>query len=477
MTFTRKVAAGFGALILLNAGIAVFCVGVVRSDLNRNAGLTARYAEDLNLVERMRLSSEEMVSASRAYLLTGDAAYLERTEATRVNLVQDTRAAKDRFETRTDAHLLDEIEGAVREYQAALVNLGQRRSATTDPRALADHFEDSLKPRRDDLRAALREYVHYRAARLDDALANSRSFDTRATALLAVAAALGLALSLGLAWALTRRLASQYQSEQAANGRAQRASQQREDLLAIVSHDLRSPLQAIALGAQLLRRKDGELAPEDGARALASIERAAARMKHLIADLLDAASIGQGRLAVTPESCGLAELVQEAADLAAPIAASKSLAFHVECPGEPTAVVVDRGRILQVLSNLLDNAMKFTPEGGEVRLEVAEVPDGVLFTVRDTGQGIEREHLPRLFDRYWQAGPSDGRGVGLGLFITKGIVEAHRGRLWVDSAVAQGSAFRFVLPASPATVAGGHLRLDRHTVPLDRAAVVTGRPA
>jgi len=97
MSYTHKVATGFGALIVLNVGIAVFCVAVVRSDLSRNAGLTARYAEDLNLVERMRLSSEQMVSASRAYLLTGDGAYLERTEATRQSFDQDLRHLFDRY--------------------------------------------------------------------------------------------------------------------------------------------------------------------------------------------------------------------------------------------------------------------------------------------------------------------------------------------------------------------------------------------
>ena len=120
----------------------------------------------------------------------------------------------------------------------------------------------------------------------------------------------------------------------------------------------------------------------------------------------------------------------------------------VHAPAQLPAVQADRGRIAQVLGNLLGNALKFTPSGGHVELRGKQAGSDVLFEVSDSGPGIPHDQQPHLFDRFWQARRGDGRGVGLGLAISKGIVEAHKGHIWVESEPGRGSRFYFVIPAT-----------------------------
>ena len=233
---------------------------------------------------------------------------------------------------------------------------------------------------------------------------------------------------------------------------AQRLVQLRDEMVGIVSHDLRNPINAIRLNAQVLRRVY-EKAPADSAsrekleQLTVNIERAADSGNRLITDLLDSARIDAGTLMITPAPVDLGELVREAADGVRPLAASKGL--ELELSADPPGAVVrcDRERMLQVLSNLLGNAIKFTPEGGRVAVR-AQLADGeATIAVQDTGRGISEHELPHIFDRFWQAKETHRLGAGLGLSIAKGIIEAHGGRIWAESEPGLGSTFSFTLPA------------------------------
>jgi signal transduction histidine kinase len=233
---------------------------------------------------------------------------------------------------------------------------------------------------------------------------------------------------------------------------AQDATRARDDLVAIVSHDLRNPIHTINLAASFLL----EVAPAEdrritSRRQLDVIRRSANRANRLISDLLDVARIQAGGLAVEPVPGEAASLVQEAFETAAPMAAGKKVALEREVPENLPAVCVDRDRILQVFANLIGNAIKFTPEGGHITICAESETLAVKFAVRDTGPGIPPEHLPHVFDRYWQAKSTAKLGTGLGLSIAKGIVEAHGGRIWVESEPGQGASFLFTLPAAPST--------------------------
>jgi PAS domain S-box-containing protein len=232
---------------------------------------------------------------------------------------------------------------------------------------------------------------------------------------------------------------------------AQEAIAERDRVLGVVAHDLRGPLNSIVLRSEMALRKLGPASPavEPVRVALGRIEDAAMHMERLVRDLLDVSRFQTGRFQLELRPWMPAALVAEALDQVGPQAAAQrvSLSVAVE-PGLPL-VRADRDRILQVFSNLIGNALKFTPDGGEI--EVRASPDGpgrVAFAVRDTGPGISPEQLLHVFDRFWQSNRTDPRGTGLGLSICKGIVECHGGEIGVDSTLGRGSTFRFTLPVA-----------------------------
>jgi PAS domain S-box-containing protein len=221
----------------------------------------------------------------------------------------------------------------------------------------------------------------------------------------------------------------------------------RDEVLSSVAHDLRNPLGTISMTAELLL--DTTPPEDEEARGkFEIIDRAAQGMNRLIQDLLDVTRIegGQG-LAIEPEREEVGPLVEEACEMLRPHAEDKGLRLSCELPEHLPAVRADRDRILQVFSNLIGNALKFTEHGAiMVRAESAE--GAVRFAVSDTGPGISQEDLPHLFERFWQARKARKGGAGLGLAITRGIVEAHGGRIWVASRVGEGTTFYFTLPVA-----------------------------
>jgi PAS domain S-box-containing protein len=229
-------------------------------------------------------------------------------------------------------------------------------------------------------------------------------------------------------------------------GEAQEALRAREDLLAIVSHDLRNPLGVVLASTALLLKSN--LPPDKQERArrqVEAIQRAGNRMNRLIRDLLDFASIQAGRLSVSLRPQDVAAMVNEVLEVTEPLAAGKSLRLTSDVAPD-LAIRCDHDRVIQLFSNLVGNAVKFTNEGGAI--SVRAVPDGdvVRFSVTDTGPGISAEELPHVFDRYYQAQRRNRDGIGLGLSIARGIVEAHGGRIWVESEEGKGSTFFFTLP-------------------------------
>jgi signal transduction histidine kinase len=232
---------------------------------------------------------------------------------------------------------------------------------------------------------------------------------------------------------------------------SQQAVRAREEVLAIVSHDLRNPLNAIMLSSGLLQMSDN-ISAEDMEQ-LETIDVSARRMNRLIADLLDVTRLEGGkRLPIEPEPVSVASLFHETMELFRAQAAASGIDLHVEVvgdgesQGEALSVHADRHRVMQVLSNLIGNSMKFTPSGGLIATRAEKQGELVLFTTRDTGPGIPKEHLGDIFNPYWQAKRAERMGAGLGLPIAKGIVEAHGGKIWVESEPGKGTTFFFTLP-------------------------------
>lgn len=406
--------------------------------------------------ERYRLESEEHAEPARAalnelnYRLSHQIAALTRAAATR-----DPRHL-DRFTQlippqRTAVRALGAHVGAIGpEFDAAFVELQQR----------LDVWHESVERRVDMQRLpfdtnypAIIETVH----RLDQAITTyqaTRRDRVRALARMQVWVTFGVVVLASLAATLflwmvrrLRAIASMLAEESAARQAAFEGQQElvriRDEILGVVSHDLRSPLTTITLSAQLIPGSS----PEEQSEQVRTIVTATRRMERLIHDLLDVTRAEQGKLSIRRDPIDPAAVVRDVVASQEPIAASKEIAFETSVDRDLPRISGDADRLAQALTNLIGNALKFTPAGGVVRLTVAQRDGMVRFEVSDTGPGISATDLPHLFEPFWQAKKTAHMGAGLGLKITRAIVEAHDGSIEVTNCSGGGACFRFDLPA------------------------------
>jgi PAS domain S-box-containing protein len=233
------------------------------------------------------------------------------------------------------------------------------------------------------------------------------------------------------------------------------ALQAREDFLAIVSHDLRNPLNAIVISADLLlRTAPVEERRKFGRRQVETIQRASERMNRLLSDLLDLSSMDAGMLSMQPGAHDAAALVEVALSIAAAAAAAKGVDLRAGEGAPGLLVYCDRERTLQVLFNLIGNAIKFTESGGKITVSVDAGKKELSFSVKDSGIGLRPEQHEQIFTPYWKVDRLSKRGTGLGLAIARGIAHNQGGKLWVESTLGEGSTFFFTVPryASPTAV-------------------------
>jgi signal transduction histidine kinase len=261
--------------------------------------------------------------------------------------------------------------------------------------------------------------------------------------------------------------------------RLQDALRARDELLAIVSHDLRNPLHAILLGGHQIERAAGENDWGRATKAAGAIAKAVDRMSRLVGALLDLATLDAGKpLAMDLGRHDLAELAGDIAELLEPIAQSNQLTLRTNLAAATYHVLCDRDRIQQVLANLIGNAIKFTDNRGTIDIDAsaAEREDEVVVSVTDTGAGIRGDQVAHVFEAYWRAEPGRTSGAGLGLSIARAIVEAHGGRIWVETAEGAGSRFSFTLRSARSAEPPGvdvHARLaaGAHPALLDATAI------
>jgi signal transduction histidine kinase len=221
----------------------------------------------------------------------------------------------------------------------------------------------------------------------------------------------------------------------------------RNEFLSIVSHDLRGPLMTITGLAGLIAQQAGTDDAGQRIRALADrVQRSVGVMDRLIRDLLDFGSFEDGQLRVAAECLDIRMLLEGAVDAFHAVAAAKGISLAADLPADPVIAKYDPHRMLQVMSNLIHNAIKFTPKGGSIQLRVARTPTACRVSVTDTGIGIPESDLKSVFERFRQLDRGDRTGLGLGLYISLWIVEAHGGRIWAESTVGAGTTIHFTVP-------------------------------
>ena len=406
--------------------------------------------------ERYRLESERHADPARAalneinYRLSQQIAALTRAAATR-----------DERHLERYSRLIPPQEAAVKslgahagaispEFDAAFLELQQRLATWHD--ALERRIDLHRLPFDANYPAVI-ETVH----RLDEAITAyqvTRRERVRAIARMQVWVTFGLVLLASVAaslflWMVRRlrtiasMLAEESAARQAAFERQQELVRIRDEILGVVSHDLRSPLTTIALSAQLIPGSS----PDERNEQVQTIVTATRRMERLIHDLLDVTKAEQGKLSIRHDPTDPGAIAREVVASQEPIAASRQIAFETSVADDLPLVRGDGDRLAQALTNLIGNALKFTPAGGVVRLAVAQRDGKVHFEVSDTGPGISPSDLPHLFEPFWQAKKTAHMGAGLGLKITRAIVEAHDGSIEVTNPAGGGACFRFELPA------------------------------
>ncbi len=227
--------------------------------------------------------------------------------------------------------------------------------------------------------------------------------------------------------------------------KAERALALRDEILGVVAHDLRNPLNVITTAVELLQTK---LTEPSQKRHLDRVVRSVQRADRLVRDLLEVNAIEGSGLTIDKRPVEVVEVVLQAIESQHMLAANASVVLGTDLsPALPT-VLADELRIQEVLENLISNAIKFTPQGGTVVIGAAPMDDALKIWVRDTGAGIPADHLPHVFDRFWQGIKRDRRGAGLGLSICRAIIDAHGGRIWADSTHGQGATLSFTLPVA-----------------------------
>lgn len=441
--WATAMAGGAAATLLLATGMTLTIGGL---DAIAAAQLSQLRAEEqeITLVERLRWSGEVLVSAGRGYLLTGDPALLARLENAALKFDREgarlTATADDPFAT--------EVEEAARRFITEQKELVTARSQRQDGLVLVRRFEQDLLPLQQALEQSLDRLVEHKEGALEEIYAAAAKERARLTARLYALLALLAVVGIVVTWFFARRIALAYQAEKDARDVARRAASSSDELMGMVAHDLRNPLGAIALKAAYLREQRD--APDAVRREAASIENMTLRMSSLLDSMLDLTTIEAGRFSVAQEPCGADELLADAADMFGDAAHARDVRFLTPLVASGIHVHADRERVLQVLANLLGNALKYTPRGGEIALSVTRSGDIALFAVSDTGPGIPVEHLPHLFDRFFKHNAAGKKGTGLGLFIARGIVEAHGGRIWAANNPDRGATFYFTLPLADA---------------------------
>jgi signal transduction histidine kinase len=396
--------------------------------------------EPARRLARTRQASHAIdVSAYRAYVISHDTRLLDRsreararTEASGAELLalarqvdlETTQAAAVFDQTIRESHAVTarRAEVDLQAYRANLPSLQDRFQATQDA-----------------------------AERLDALLARKMDERVREAQRLILYQDLGnVALSL-LGGAAVLAVTRLVRREQRARAAAEAAVRSRDQVVSIVSHDLRNPLSNVSVATSFLLDMGG-FPGQEWATArphLEMIKRGCDRMNRMILDLLDVARIESGRLAIERTPVAVESLMDEVATTLRPAVERRGQRLDRRVASGLPAVSVDRDRVLQVFSNLVDNAVKFTAAGGTITVTADGDHRAVHFCVSDTGSGIPPEHVPYLFDRFWQASRTDRRGIGLGLAIVKALVEAHGGHMTVESEPGRGTTFRFSLPVTP----------------------------
>lgn len=440
--FEKIVSAGFVGTILSAIIIAAFGLHAVHSAISAKNILVFEHAQSLIDAERLRVLAERVVSNGRGFLITGEEAASQRMRESHTEFGDQLEKLADAESDTQADELISKIKRADERHFSAISNVISLRKRNSNLKTLQSLFEKRVQPTRITLEEALAQFVNLKRIALDEGKTRSSDESHRNVALIIVTSSVAILLAVILAIILGRTLTRLYRE-------SQRAIRMRDDFVAIVSHDLKNPLSSVLMNASLIEKvfaDSSENSKRIIRRSSGTIGSAARRMNELISGILELNKMEGGKLSIEVSECDFAALINEIEQIFESVAAAKSIRFSTQIEKNLPLIVCDRQRMFQVLSNLVGNALKFTPSSGDVTIRATVNTLDLCVTVSDSGPGIAASDLGQIFDRGWQAKATARLGSGLGLSIAKGIIEAHGGRIEVKSTLGKGSSFYFTFP-------------------------------
>ena len=427
--FYRKIYIDIFLTLFFLLGFSVFALVSLNQIVEEKNDLVSVHAEELILAQKLQSEISMQLAALPIYVLSVDNYFLNSFHENRREFNRVLSILRSRSEAGDEKKLIDDILKAYQSiYEPGVTGISM------------NPIDQSLK-----LTVLLQSLVNEKTQNFEEAKKEDAQLSRKVLFILGFASLICLTFA-GVIGSLCIKL---IRHKKRTEEKESFISNARKDIVDTVSHDLKNPLSSIRLGLQYLEKKlskNRTCSDMEVSKGLAIIFRSVDKMEKLISDLLDHTKLEAGKMVLEPTQCDLAKFIRELIDQFRPIAQSKKVRISASLMEDGRSISCDQGRVEQVISNIIGNALKFTPEGGEIHISMEYREENIVISVQDNGYGMTRDQLEHVFDRYWQVKETAHQGVGLGLAIAKIVVEGHHGKIWVESELGKGSTFYFSLP-------------------------------
>lgn len=445
--FYRKIYINIFLTMSFLLGFIIFAMVSLGQIVEEQNELVSGHAEELILAQKLHYETSMQFAAMPIFVLSGEDEILKSFENNRRDFTSVLAKLKSMPGDPQETKLLDDIFVAEKKlHEEGVKGIAMSKSGVS-PEKVNEYFKNIRTLRSGpNLPQLLENLVATKMRDFENAKKEDAELSRKIIFFLALASIVCIAFA-GLISALFIKVVREKKKTEEKDAFV---SQARKEIVDTVSHDLKNPLSSIRLGLQYVEKKLSKSpCPEDFeiSKGLTIIFRSVDKMEKLICDLLDHTKLEAGRLVLEPVECDLAKFTKEVIEQFRPIAQSKNIQITSELDECGKTITCDQGRVEQVISNIVGNALKFTPNGGQIHIMMKYEGENAIFSIHDTGDGMSHDQLEHVFDRYWQVKDTSAQGTGLGLAIAKIVVETHHGKIWAESEPGKGSTFHFSLPA------------------------------
>lgn len=446
--FYRKIYFNIFLTLVFLFGFIGFAILSLDKIVDEKNELVSVHAVELILAQKLHSEISMQFAAMPIYVLSGDESVLTSFDNNRKDFARILATLKSKDNDKGEQKLLDEISIAEKAmHESGVKAIGMIRGGAS-PKVVHDYFRKLRPEDRKNLPSLLQTLVDTKMREFEGAKKEDARISKRVLIFLSLASIVCIIFAGVISSLIIKIIKNKKRSEE----KEAYISNARKEIIDTVSHDLKNPLSSIKLGLQYLEKKisrNENYTDIDVTKGLTIIFRSVDKMEKMISDLLDHTKLEAGKMVLDPTECNLATFTNEIIEQFRPIALSRKIRLTSDLIEDGTTVYCDQVRIEQVLSNIIGNALKFTPEGGEIHILMSFKKDDVIISIHDSGYGMSKDQLNHVFDRYWQVKETSKQGTGLGLAIAKIVIETHHGRIWAESEPGKGSSFHFSLPLDP----------------------------